>query len=155
MSIPEPGLTDKPGPFAVRRRRAWRTHVPVIAAVAAGGGIGATARYAATVVWPTSPSSFPWTTLVVNVTGCALMGTLLVLITEVRTGHRMLRPFLGTGILGGYTTFSAYAADTHHLLDTGHAATAWIYLGVTPITALIATWTTAALTRHLLLRRTA
>ncbi|WP_225729059.1 MULTISPECIES: CrcB family protein [unclassified Nocardia] len=153
MAAPHPDTTTRT-PFAARARpNRWREQAPVVAVVAAGGALGATARYAAGLLWPTAGAAFPWTTLVVNVTGCALMGIVMVLITEIWTGHRLLRPFLGTGILGGYTTFSTYTADIERLVGLGHAAPALVYLAATPIAALTATWTTATLTRRLLTRR--
>lgn len=131
-------------------RRVWsRESAPILAVIALGGALGAAARYGATLIWPTAPATFPWTTLLVNITGCAAMGVLMVLITEVWT-HRLLRPFLATGLLGGYTTFSAYAADVDHLIGTGHAATGLAYFAATPLAALLATWATTQLARRFL-----
>ncbi|MGW4766834.1 fluoride efflux transporter FluC [Nocardia sp. NPDC004278] len=155
MPTPSPATTAGSDPFATRPRRArLREHAPVLAVIALGGAIGATARYAAALRWPTAPGAFPWTVLLVNITGCAVMGALMVLIAEVWTGQRLLRPFLGTGVLGGYTTFSTYAADFHRLVDTRHAAAGLIYLAATPILALTATWTAATLTHTFIDRRT-
>ncbi|MFI5521584.1 fluoride efflux transporter CrcB [Streptomyces platensis] len=139
-----------------RRRRAapWRGQWPVIGVVAAGGGIGAAARYGAGLLWPTGDGSFPWTILAVNVVGCALMGVLMVSVTEVRPVHRLLRPFLGTGVLGGFTTFSTYAVDIQRLIDARHPAQAMAYLAGTLLTALAAVWGAVTGTRALLgLRR--
>ncbi|WP_307834583.1 fluoride efflux transporter FluC [Paractinoplanes lichenicola] len=126
-----------------------RSQAQIIAAVALGGILGACARYGAALLWPTAPDGFPWTTFWVNVTGCAAMGVLMVVITEVLTAHPLVRPFLGTGILGGYTTFSTYIVDAQHLLDTGHAATALTYLATTLLAALFAVQVAASLTRKL------
>ncbi|MEK2475056.1 MULTISPECIES: fluoride efflux transporter FluC [Streptomyces] len=132
----------------------WQGEWPVIGAVAVGGALGATARYAAGLLWPTPEAAFPWTTLVVNVVGCALMGILMVLITEVWTGHRLLRPFLGTGILGGFTTFSTYAVDIGRLAAAGRLPLALAYLAGTLLAALSAVALAGATTRALLgLRR--
>ncbi|MCX4636261.1 fluoride efflux transporter CrcB [Streptomyces sp. RPA4-5] len=139
-----------------RRRRAapWRGQWPVIGVVAAGGGIGAAARYGAALVWPTGEGSFPWTILAVNVVGCALMGVLMVMVTEVWPAHRLLRPFLGTGVLGGFTTFSTYAVDIQRLIDARHPAQAMAYLAGTLLAALAAVWGAVTGTRALLqLRR--
>jgi CrcB protein len=73
----------------------------------------------------------------------------MVAFTEVWTGHRLLRPLLGTGLLGGYTTFSTFAGEVKDLAATGQPAHAALYLVITPAAALMATWVTAALTRHL------
>ncbi|MGA5561388.1 fluoride efflux transporter CrcB [Streptomyces platensis] len=139
-----------------RRRRAapWRGQWPVIGVVAAGGGIGAAARYGAGLLRPTGDGSFPWTILAVNVVGCALMGVLMVMVTEVRPAHRLLRPFLGTGVLGGFTTFSTYAVDIQRLIDARHPAQAMAYLAGTLLAALAAVWGAVTGTRALLqLRR--
>lgn len=94
-------------------RVSLRSEGPVLAAVALGGVIGACARYGVGLLRPLGPLAFPWSTLLVNVAGCAAMGVLMVLVTEVLTPHRLVRPFLGTGVLGGFTTFSTYAVDVH------------------------------------------
>lgn len=120
----------------------------VIGVVAAGGALGATARYGASLAWPTPAQAFPWTTFVVNVTGCAALGALMVVLTEVMTApHPLLRPFLGTGFCGGYTTFSTYGLDTEHLLHAGDPARGLLYLGGTLVTALAAVWAGATVAR--------
>lgn len=121
---------------------------PVVAIVAVGGAIGASARYGATLIWPTAPDTFPTTTLLVNVIGCAVMGVFMVLLTEMRTPHRLLRPFFGTGVLGGFTTFSTYAVDIERLVEGGHAGTGLAYLGLTLLAALAAVWSAAWATRR-------
>lgn len=123
--------------------------VRIVVAVALGGIVGACARHGASLLWPGQPTGFPWTTFWVNVTGCAAMGILMVLITEVVTAHPLVRPFLGTGVLGGYTTFSTYIVDAQHLLNAGRAATALLYLAATLAAALLAVQTSATLTRRL------
>ncbi|MER7984481.1 CrcB family protein [Streptomyces noursei] len=137
-----------------RRPWPWQGEWPVIGAVAAGGALGATARYGAGLIWPTADAAFPWTTLLVNVVGCALMGVLMVLITEVWTAHRLLRPFLGTGILGGFTTFSTAAVDTERLAAAGRLPLALAYLAGTLFVALAAVALASSATRTVLdLRR--
>lgn len=126
---------------------------PVVAAVAVGGALGATARYAAGLRWPAQHGGFPWTTFGVNVVGCALMGVLMVAVTEVWRPHRLARPFLGTGVLGGFTTFSTYGVDTRRLVDTGHPATGLLYLAATPLAALTAVWLATLAARAALARR--
>ncbi len=131
-----------------------RDEAPVVAAVAAGGVLGASARYAATLLWPAAPGAFPWTTLAVNTAGCALLGLLMVLATEAPAApHPLLRPFLGTGFCGGFTTFSAYALDTRRLLGADRAAEAVLYLGGTLLAALAAVVAGVAAGRALGTRR--
>jgi CrcB protein len=115
--------------------------------------VGATARYAASLWWPTHPGGFPWTTLGVNIAGCAVIGVFMVVITEIRTAHPLVRPFFGTGVLGGFTTFSTYAVDIRNLLDGGHAGTGLAYLAATPLAALTAVWLAAGATRRVLTGR--
>ncbi|MFD9338712.1 CrcB family protein [Streptomyces sp. NPDC060028] len=121
----------------------------VLAAVAAGGVAGALARYGVSLLLPAGPGSFPWATFWTNVAGCALIGVLMVLISEGgRTpAHPLLRPFAGVGVLGGFTTFSTYAVDFSHLLDEGEAGTALAYAGLTVLAALGAVWAAASVTR--------
>jgi CrcB protein len=124
----------------------------VLAVVAAGGSIGAAARYLFGQAWPTPTGAFPVSTLGINVLGCALIGVLMVLITDVWTGQRLIRPFLGTGVLGGFTTFSTYSVDIQQLVAGAHLGAALLYLAVTPISALLAAWTAATATRILVNR---
>jgi len=121
----------------------------MLATIAAGGATGAAARYLIGATWPTPAGAFPASTLAVNLLGCALIGVLMVLITEVWSRQRLIRPFLGTGVLGGFTTFSTYTVDIQQLVAGAHVDTALLYLSLTPIGALLAVWVTATATRRL------
>ncbi|GAA0491655.1 fluoride efflux transporter CrcB [Streptomyces olivaceiscleroticus] len=123
---------------------------PVVAAVALGGAAGAAARYGATLLWPTPPGAFPWTTLTVNVLGCAAIGVLMAVLAEARSVHRLVRPFLGTGVLGGFTTFSTYAVDIQRMVEHGALRTGLAYLALTLLAALTAVWAAAVTTRSVL-----
>jgi len=129
--------------------RRGRDDTTILAAIAAGGATGAAARYLIGQRWPTPAGAFPFTTLAINVLGCALIGVLMVLITEVWSRQRLLRPFLGTGVLGGFTTFSTYTVDIQQLVAGAHVVTSLLYLVITPIGALLAVWVTATATRRL------
>src|SRR3954453_22441128 len=119
----------------------------VLGVVAVGGAGGGVARYGLSVGMPHRPGTFPWATFVTNVTGCLLIGVLTVLVTEVWAAHRLLRPFLGTGVLGGDTTFSTYAVDVQQLVDAGRARTGLLYLAGTLAAALAAVYAGIAVTR--------
>ena len=121
-----------------RRRVRWRVHAPVLAAIAAGGVAGSLARYGLALAWPAPAGGVPWATLVTNVAGCLLIGVLMVLITEVWAAHRLVRPFLGVGLLGGFTTFSAYAEQSRALLAAGRDAAGLGYAAGTLVAALCA-----------------
>ncbi|MFD7440070.1 fluoride efflux transporter CrcB [Streptomyces sp. NPDC059909] len=141
-------------PLPAPRHEIWRGQGPVVAMVALGGGIGAAARYGASLLWPTASGAFPWTTLIVNVVGCALIGIFMVVITDVWAAHRLVRPFFGTGVLGGFTTFSTYAVEVERLLAAGEARTALAYLVLTVAAALVGVWTAVGVMRRALAWRT-
>jgi CrcB protein len=122
----------------------------VIAVVALGGALGATARYALSLHWPTPPGGFPWATFWTNVIGCAVIGVFMVVITDVWAAHRLVRPFFGTGVLGGFTTFSTYAVDIQKLVDHGRPGTGLAYLAATLLAALTAVWLASAAARRVL-----
>ena len=86
---------------------------------ALGGALGALARWGVAIAVPSEPGDWPWATLVVNLTGCLLIGVLLaVLLGRFPTSTR-LRPFLAVGVLGGDTTFSAFAVDLVRSVEAG------------------------------------
>jgi CrcB protein len=134
-------------PFPVARRVRAAPPWPVLGVVSAGGALGALARYGLGLAYPQPPTGFPWTIFAVNGSGCLLIGVLMVLVTDVWPGHRLLRAFLGTGFLGGYTTFSTYIVDAQRLLAAGAARTALAYLAGTLLAALVAVQTGSVLTR--------
>jgi CrcB protein len=120
--------------------------LPAVAAVAAGGVLGALTRYALTAAWPHHPGAFPWATWTVNVTGCLLIGVLMAFVTLRWPEQRLIRPFLGVGVLGGYTTFSTSVVDVQQAAAHGAAGTALLYLGATVAGALAAVWLGSAVT---------
>ncbi|WP_049576470.1 fluoride efflux transporter FluC [Nonomuraea sp. SBT364] len=119
----------------------------VLAAIAAGGALGALARFGAQTLLPAAPGAFPWATFLVNVSGSALIGVLMVVITEVRPAHRLVRPFLGVGVLGGFTTFSTYVVEARRVVADGSPLVAALYLAGTMAAALAAVWAGIRLTR--------
>lgn len=95
--------------------------------VAAGGAIGALARYLTnTTVMRIVGPGFPWGTVVANVAGSFLMGVLVVVLAH--KGGMRFAPFLMTGVLGGFTTFSAFSLDTMTLIERGASAQAGAYV---------------------------
>jgi CrcB protein len=115
-----------------------RHHVSVLAAIAAGGALGALARQLVGEAWPTESGAFPWGTFLVNVSGSLLIGVLMAVLGLLPAHHRLVRPFLGVGILGGFTTFSTYAVQSHALVRAGHPVVAMTYLGGTVLATLLA-----------------
>ncbi|TDE13480.1 fluoride efflux transporter FluC [Jiangella asiatica] len=129
-----------------------RRNVPVLAVIAAGGVLGSLVRHALGSLQH-GPPSWPWATLLVNVTGCLVIGALMVVLLELTAPHRLLRPFLGVGVLGGYTTFSTFAVDVQVMLVHERYGGALLYLAVTPVAALVALWLGTAITRTVLMGR--
>jgi CrcB protein len=125
----------------------------VLVAIAVGGIIGAEARYGLGLAWPHATDGWPWSTLVINTSGCLLIGVLMVLITERFTPHPLLRPLVGVGVLGGYTTFSTFTVDIIALAVHGRPLVAIGYLLVTPVAALSAVWIGASITRRVAVDR--
>ena len=98
----------------------------VLAVVATGGALGAAARYGVAAAWPTADGGFPWATLATNLVGCLLIGVLMRLVTAHPRPHRLIRPFLGAGLLGGFTTFSVQTLETTNLIT---AERPWLAAG--------------------------
>jgi CrcB protein len=121
----------------------------VLAVIAVGGGLGSLARYGLGQAWPTPAGGFPWATLTINLSGSFLLGVLMVYVIQVWPPHRYARPFLGVGVLGGYTTFSTYAGDIHGLAQRGSWALADAYALTTLVGALAATGAGMVLARWL------
>jgi CrcB protein len=117
-----------------------RSRWDVLLAIGAGGALGSLARYGIGELasWP--GRGFPWATFVENVSGSLALGGLVVLLLEVWPPHRHLRPFLGVGLLGGYTTFSTYMLETRELLAGGQPAVAFGYLSGTLVAGIVAVW---------------
>jgi fluoride exporter len=111
--------------------------VTTLLQVAAGGAIGASGRYLVNVTsGRLFGTGFPVGTLVVNVLGSFLMGVLVVLLAE-KSGNR-LAPFLMTGVLGGFTTFSAFSLDAITLWERGQTALAAGYVLASVLLSLAA-----------------
>jgi CrcB protein len=105
------------------------------AVVGLGGAMGALARAGLAELWPHRPDEWPWSTLVVNATGSALLGVLLVVLAARYPRDRFARPLLGTGVLGGYTTFSTFAVDAAQLVrsDRPGVALGYVVAGIAAI----------------------
>ena len=111
-------------------------HIAILGVIALGGILGALARYQIGRWWPTPPDGFPAATLTINLLGCFVIGVLMVVITEIVAPHPLVRPFFGTGVLGGFTTFSTYAIDIQTLIAHGRGGTALAYLAATAVGAV-------------------
>lgn len=112
----------------------------LVGLVALGGAVGSVLRHAVGLALP-APSGWPLGTLAVNVSGAFLLGLLLEAVArrgpETRRLQR-LRLLLGTGLLGGFTTYSAFALETDRLLDGGDFGVALGYVAVTLVAGTLA-----------------
>jgi CrcB protein len=99
-------------------------------AVALGGMLGATARYYLSELFAQSPygHSFPIATLCINLLGCLLIGVFMEYCALLAPDNLVLKLFLTTGLLGGFTTFSAFGAEAVMLFQTGALMSAWLYV---------------------------
>jgi CrcB protein len=126
--------------------------VPVLLAIALGGALGSLARWGVAEACvqaglASGPADWPWATLLVNVIGALAIGA--VLSSGMLVGRpRWLGAFLVTGILGGFTTFSALALETVVLLDGGRAGLALGYVALTVIVGLLAVRLGSRLATH-------
>ena len=118
--------------------------------VAAGGAIGSSLRHLVNVAslrW--LGPGFPWSTLAVNIVGCFAMGVLIELIARKFGASQELRLFIATGILGGFTTFSAFSLDAAVLWERGAHGVAALYVSASVIGALAALFAGLWLARSL------
>jgi CrcB protein len=141
----DPDATASDAAAAPPARGSW----DVVAVVAVGGGLGSVARYGLARAWATPAGGFPWATFSTNVLGSLALGLLMVYVVEVWPPSRYRRPFLGVGIIGGFTTFSTYMNETRGLLASGHLAIADAYALTSLVAGLAAVWTGIALARRL------
>jgi CrcB protein len=120
----------------------------VLLAIAAGGVLGAEARYGISLALPHSGRQFPWATLLINASGCVAIAILMVVLLDVvENPHRLARPLLGIGILGGYTTFSTFALDVDRLVMDHRPLTAGLYLIATVLACALSVWAATSATR--------
>jgi CrcB protein len=119
----------------------------VLAAIALGGVAGAEARYGISEALPSRDTQFPWATLITNVSGCLLIGVLMgVLLAQARP-HRLARPFLSVGLLGGYTTFSTFAVEAERLVRAQRPLEALGYVLASLVLCLLAVAAASTVTR--------
>jgi CrcB protein len=142
----EPGMTPRPARPA--RARGTGPGPADIAAIAIGGGLGTVIRYLLSEAFPAG-QGFPWAIFVINVTGCFVLGLLMVCLLDVWPPRRLLRPFLAIGLIGGYTTFSTYAAGIVTLIRQHALALAAAYALASVVAGLVAVWCGSTAARRL------
>jgi len=119
----------------------------ILLVISAGGALGSLARWEVGELLPWSGDTFPWATFVENISGGFALGMLMVFLLDVWPPTRYVRPFVGVGLLGGYTTFSTYMLETRDLIAADQAPLAMAYLAGTLAAGLTAVWMGIALAR--------
>ncbi len=106
--------------------------------VALGGAIGASCRYliGIAITRLTGPVEFPVAIILVNILGSFLMGVFVV--ASAQKGLTHLSPFVMTGLLGGFTTFSAFSMETVTLIERGQLGSAAAYVGLSVVVSIAA-----------------
>ena len=120
--------------------------MPMLLAVAAGGATGSVARYVLGTLLMRVGSGFPVSTLLINVAGSFLIG-LLARVFDAPDKNQVLRAALTVGICGGFTTFSTFSAETVTLLQQGKAGRAALYVTVSLVLGVLATFAGLAVGR--------
>lgn len=144
---PDLAASDPAGPSRYHARAASpvprtrrRAEPSVLAAIALGGAFGAPARYGVAQLIHVAPATFPWPTFWTNISGCFALGLILALVLERFPPSRYLRPFVATGFLGAYTTYSTFAVETVLLIKDGHPAVALAYATSSLLAGFVVAW---------------
>jgi fluoride exporter len=119
-----------------------------LAAIFAGGAIGALARAGLVEAFPPAPGRWPWATFAVNVVGTALLGYFVTRLQERLPLSAYRRPLLGTGLCGALTTFSTLQLELLRMLDHGRVGLAVGYAAASIAAGLFAVFAATALTRR-------
>jgi CrcB protein len=119
-----------------------------LAAIFAGGAIGAPARLGVNEALPTAPGHFPWATLLVNVAGAFVLGWATTRLQERLPVSAYRRPFLGTGFCGALTTFSTMQVELLQMLDDARVGPALAYAALSLAIGLTAMWLGTGLARR-------
>ena len=123
----------------------------MLGAVAAGGAVGALARYLVmSGVGHWFGHGFPWGTLVVNIVGSFVLGALIEIMAVVWSPTESMRVFLVVGVLGAFTTFSTFSMDVMYLMERGQVIHAGLYVAASVFISILALWIGMTAFRHIL-----
>jgi fluoride exporter len=120
----------------------------VLGAVAVGGALGAPARYGIALAVTVTPGTFPWGTFWINIGGSFALGVALAVLLVRYPADRFVRPFLATGFLGAFTTYSTFAVETDLLVRNGHVGLALAYVAASVVGGLAAAGAGFVVGRH-------
>lgn len=123
----------------------------ILAYVAAGGAIGAVGRFLVmNQIGQSFGHGFPYSTLVVNVLGSFILGSIMEISALVWSPTPEIRAMVVVGMLGAFTTFSTFSLDVYYLVNRGEMASAWLYIAVSVLLSVGAFFGAVALFRQLL-----
>lgn len=106
--------------------------------VMAGGAIGAGTRYGVSRAFPMHGDGWPWATFVCNIVGGFAMGLLISWLAGFDDSGEDLRLLLGVGVLGGFTTFSAFSAEMMGMIERGQFVQATLYAALSVVLSIVA-----------------
>ena len=133
-----PGMRTVTSPFEVGRRPRWpQPRWDVLLAIFVGGCAGGLGRYGIGEVWPTANGEFPWTIYAINTAGAFVLAVVIVTSEQI-VSSRYLRPLLGTGFCGAFTTFSSIVVTSDELYAHRHPGVASAYLAASIVGGLAA-----------------
>ena len=122
--------------------------IRAIILVGIGGGVGSIFRYLTSVfVGKYFQPLFPWATFAANILGCLIIGLLFGFFDRHQLTNPDLKYLFITGFCGGYTTFSAFAAENINLFQSGNTLTAFLYIAASVLVGLFAVWLGVTLTK--------
>ncbi len=119
-----------------------------LAAVFAGGALGTAIRVGFEELAAPDPGHWPWPTFTVNIVGAFLLGMFVTRLLERLPLSSYRRPFLGTGLCGGLTTFSTMQVETLVMIEHGHYGLAAGYIGASLVLGLAAVYLATAMVRR-------
>jgi fluoride exporter len=131
------GSNDRP--FTQGRRTAVLPPWRILAVIALGGFFGGLSRYGLGLAFPAQHGAFPTATFAINVSGSFVLALLIVFVLEVWPPTTYIRPLIGVGFCGAYTTFSTWMVGVDQLISDGKSATAVWYLFGSLVAGLAAT----------------
>jgi fluoride exporter len=119
-----------------------------IAAIFLGGALGALLRVSLARSFASAPGAWPWATFTINITGSFALAYFATRLQERLAQTTYLRPLLGTGFCGAYTTFSTMQLETLRMVDGGHDGLAVAYALTSVLAGYLAIWSATALVRR-------
>jgi len=115
-------------------------HMRTVLAVALAGALGALARWGIGAWFGHRFPSFPWGTMVINVSGSFILGVMFAVLVERNIGSTTMRVALMTGLMGAYTTFSTFSLETFRLFEDGATGSALANIGFSVVLGLVGVW---------------